>query len=233
MAGKIEKLITLVEAAELLRVSRHTVQAWVSPSSPNHRPEFARMVRHAGRKTLFVADEIAAWLQQRRGTITSPTERSNYWRERFIAGRGLLKGLVKSDAGPAGYLPFQGGIIGLDTEPLIAWLADGPGAASLYNLVMRADGLMVSTVLAAWILRRSLRFPARTMLIRDFMLEQNVFEVAPFNDEALRRSLTLGSGINELALQNYSSCLAAGCNAFLSGEKNLVRIAGLPVISFV
>ena len=48
-----EKLLTIAEIAEKLRVSKHTVQAWISPSSPNHKPEFADMARHSGRKTVF------------------------------------------------------------------------------------------------------------------------------------------------------------------------------------
>ena len=234
MSEKNEILLTIQEIANRLRVSRHTVQAWISPSSPNHRPEFAAMARHAGRKTLFVEEEVLAWLNQRRGPVYSPaaSERSAYWRERFIAGRGLLKGLIKSGQHQSGFLPFQGGLLGLDTEPVLEWLADGPAAASIYNLVMRADGLVLSVPLAAWILRRSSRFAGKTRPMRDFMLDQNVFELAPQNEDSLRRSIELPAGINELSLQNYSACMAFGVSAFLTSEKNLLKVPGLPLISF-
>lgn len=234
MPGNNEKLLTLNEVATLFRVSKHTVQAWISPSSPNHRPEFAAMARHAGRKTLFVEAEALAWLNQRRGPVysTAVPERSAYWRERFVAGRGLLKGLIKSGDHNPGFINFQGGLLGLDTEPVLVWLADGPGAAALYNLVMRCEGLFMPVPLASWIMRRALRFAGKAKLLQDFILDQNIFELALFNEDALRRGFELPAGINELTLQNYSCCMASGANAFLSSEKNLLKVAGVPVISF-
>ncbi len=234
MALKNEKLLTLSEVANLLRVSRHTVQAWISPSSPNHRPEFAAMARHAGRKTLFVEEEALAWLNQRRGPVYSSnaSERSAYWRERFVAGRGLLKGLVKAGDQNPGFINFQGGLLGLDAAPMLAWLADGTGAGPLYNLIMRAEGLIMPIPLAAWVLRRSQRFPGKVRLLQDFFVDQNIFELAPFNEDALKRGLELGGHINELSLQNYCCCLSAGAAAFLTSEKNILKVAGLPVISF-
>lgn len=235
MVKNAEKLLTLSEIAEILRVSKHTVQAWISPSSPNHRPEFAAMARHAGRKTVFIEDEVLAWLNQRRGPVysTSIAERSAYWRERFVAGRGLLKGLIKSsEEKNTGLVSFQGGLLAMDAEPLISWLADGQGATAVYNLVMRADGVVLPVPLAFWVLRRALRFPARFKQVQDFMLDQNVFELAPFNEDAIRRSLELPTGLNELCLQNYCCSLSAGCSAFLTGNKNLLKIPGLPLISF-
>lgn len=234
MAINDEKLLTLNEVADLFRVSRHTVQAWISPSSPNHRPEFAAMARHAGRKTLFVENEVKAWLDQRRGPVYAigASERSPYWRERFVAGRGLLKGLIKVSEHNPGFMPFQGGLLGLDTEPVLVWLADGPGAAALYNLILRAEGLVMPVPLLAWIMRRTSRFTRKVRLMTDFMLDQNIFELAPFHEDAVRRLVAMPSGINEQTLQNYSCCMAAGVSAFLSGEKNLLKVPGLPVISF-
>ncbi|MEW6709139.1 MAG: helix-turn-helix domain-containing protein [Candidatus Riflebacteria bacterium] len=234
MAEKNENLLTLAEISTRLRVSKHTVQAWISPSSPNHRPEFAAMARHAGRKTLFVEEEVLTWLNQRRGAIyaVAGTERSAYWRERFFAGRGLLKGLVKSSESTSSFISFPGGLLGLDTEPLMNWLADGPGAPAIYNLAMRADGLVISVPVASWVLRRALRIPGKFKQLQDFMMDQNIFELAEFREDALRRSLTLPSGINELGLQNYCCCISAGASAFLTAEKNLLKIPGLPVISF-
>ncbi|MFZ5952102.1 MAG: helix-turn-helix transcriptional regulator [Candidatus Rifleibacteriota bacterium] len=234
MNEKNENLLTLSEIASRLRVSKHTVQAWISPSSPNHRPEFAAMARHAGRKTLFVEEEVMVWLNQRRGAIyaAASTERSAYWRERFLAGRGLLKGLVKSGEGSSSFIAFPGGLLGLDTDPMMNWLADGPGAPAIYNLVMRSDGLVISISLASWILRRALKIPGKFKQLQDFIMDQNVFELAGFGEDALRRSLALPAGINELGLQNYCCCISAGASAFLTAEKNLLKIPGLPVISF-
>lgn len=229
-----EKLLTLNEISQVLRVSRHTVQAWISPSSPNHRPEFASLARHAGRKTVFVEEEVFAWLNQRKGPVYSPgiSERSAYWQERFIAGRGLLKGLIKSPESSVGFFPFQGGLLALDTEPIVCWLSDGPGASGIHNLIMGADGIILSVPLVSWLIRRSMRFPGKLKEVQDFMLNQNVFELAPFNEDAVRRSLELPVGLNENSAQNYCCSIAAGCASFLTGNKNLLKIPGLPVTSF-
>ncbi len=94
---KKDELLTIIQLADVLQVSRHTIQAWVSPSSPNHRPEFAALARHAGRKTVFYKNEVKNWLDQRKGPIYSQDlkEVSPYWREKFKKSRGMLKGLVK------------------------------------------------------------------------------------------------------------------------------------------
>jgi predicted DNA-binding transcriptional regulator AlpA len=115
MSKNQEKLLTINEISQKLRVSRHTVQAWISPSSPNHRPEFAAMARHAGRKTLFIEKEVLNWLNQRRGAVYSPgyAEHSAYWRERFLAGRSALKGIIKTVDGTESFIEFSGGLVGL------------------------------------------------------------------------------------------------------------------------
>jgi len=231
-----DKLITLAEVAGLLRVSRHTVQAWISPSSPNHRPEFAIMARHAGRRTVFIEDEISAWLNQRRGAIysESPAERTTYWRERFLAGRGLLRGVIKSperamierNAG------FAGGLLALDVGPLLVWLTDGDGTASLLNLAGRAEGLVLSVPLAMWLLRKGARTPGRNAALHDFVLAQNIFELAPLNESALRRSLELPVAAGEISLQGYSACLEAGATVFVTSDRILLKTPGLPVCSY-
>ena len=97
---------------------------------------------------------------------------------------------------------------------------------------MRGDGLVLSVPLAAWILRRSSRFVAKTRPMRDFMLDQNVFELAPLNEDGLRRSIELPTGIAELSLQNYCACMSFGVSCFLTSEKNLLKVSGLPLLSF-
>jgi predicted DNA-binding transcriptional regulator AlpA len=231
-----EKLLTLIEISELLRVSRHTVQAWLSPSSPNYRAEFAILARHAGRKTVFSENEILAWLNQRRGSVysSSQPERSPYWRERFIAGRGILKSIIKApeiertglNAG------FSGGVLALDAEPLLSWLADGTHTADLLVMANRAEGLMLSVPLCSWILRRAGRSMSRSLAIRDFLLGNNIFELAAMNEEALIRSLELPYGTNELSIQGYCSCIAAGASSFLTANTHLLKVPGLRVCGF-
>ena len=116
-----EKLLTLNEIAEKLRVSRHTVQAWISPSSPNHKPEFANMARHAGRKTVFIEDEIETWLNQRKGAIYSQEfiETSAYWREKFISARGTISNAV---------------IMGINNN--VGFIRYATGGASIHDMVI-------------------------------------------------------------------------------------------------
>lgn len=232
----MEKFITLENVAELLRVSRHTVQAWVSPSSPNHRPEFALLARHAGRKTVFVESEIILWLNQRRGPMYAENQagRSAYWRERFIAGRGLLKGLIKEpDINPdltAG--SFSQGILALDADPLLVWLSDGARAAELTSLVNRAEGLMISVPLAYWLLRRMTKSPGRLVELQDFLIGNSTFELAPLNEDALRRSSGFQASINDLTLQGYCCCVASGADSFLSSNRLLLKVPGVRVTAF-
>jgi len=232
----LEKLITIQNAAEILRVSKHTVQAWVSPSSPNHRPEFASLVRHAGRKTVFVESEIVSWLNQRRGPMYAENQagRSAYWRERFIAGRGLLKGLLKepenSSDMPVGV--FNQGILALDADPLLIWLADGSRAPELLALINRAEGLMISVPLAYWLLRRTIKTPGRQLELQDFLIGNSTFEMAPLNEDALRRSSGFQASINDLTLQGYCCCMAAGADSFLSNSRLLLKVPGLRVTAF-
>lgn len=231
-----EKLFTLQEVAEKLRVSKHTVQAWISPSSPNHRPEFAILARHAGRKTVFVETDIEAWLNQRRGAVYSDSfsERSAYWREKFIAGRGLLKGYVKAPEidraeKAAG---FSGGLLAFDAEPILSWLSDGAVAPEILAMAGRAEGLVLAVPLAFWLLRRAMRTPSRYQAVNDFLLGQNIFELAPMNEEVLRRALELPQTAGELSLQSYCCCLVAGASVFMTGNKTLLKLPGLSVSSF-
>ncbi len=229
----VEKFLTLNEIAQKLRVSRHTVQAWISPSSPNHRSEFAILARHAGRKTLFLESDVDAWLSQRRGAVYSQNygERSAYWREKFAGGRGLLKGYVKSPevVRASKSLSFNEGLLALDAEPLLIWLTDGSGAAEIFSLAGRAEGLVLAVPLAFWILRRAGRSSVQYGKIHDFVLGQNVFELAPFNEDVMRRSLELPQTIGELSLQSYCCSIAAGASLFLTGNRHLLKQPGLPV----
>ncbi|PKL47731.1 MAG: hypothetical protein CVV42_11965 [Candidatus Riflebacteria bacterium HGW-Riflebacteria-2] len=231
-----DSLITLAEVASLLRVSRHTVQAWMSPSSPNHRPEFAIMARHAGRRTVFIRSEITAWLDQRRGALYSdnPAARTTYWRERFVAGRGLLRGVIKAPEHVTGerLAGFGGGLLAVDAGPLMTWLADGDGAAGLLALAGRAEGLVISVPLALWLLRRAAKMPGRYAALHDFVLAQNIFELAPLNEAALRRALELPAAAAEISLQGYCCCIEAGAAMFVTSERILLKTPGLPVCSY-
>lgn len=194
------------------------------------------LARHAGRKTVFLDSDIEAWLNQRRGAVYSVSfsERSAYWREKFIAGRGLLKGFVKSPEITRGdrTISFAGGLLALDAEPLLVWLTDGQGAAEVFAMVSRAEGLILAVPLAFWVLRRAGRSPAHQSLINDFILGQNVFELAPMNEEVLRRSLELPQTTGELSLQSYCCSIAAGAAVFMTGNRQLLKTPGLPVSGF-
>lgn len=231
-----DRLVTLNEVAQLLRVSRHTVQAWISPSSPNHRPEFAIMARHAGRKTVFIADEVTAWLNQRRGAVYSdnPAARTTYWRERFIAGRALLRGVLKAPEREASQLRsgFAGGLLAFDAGPLLTWLSDGEGSAGLLAMVNRAEGLVLSVPLALWMMRRALRTPGRYAALRDFVLAQNIFELAPLNEGALMRADDLPASVSDISLQGYCCCLEAGAATFVTADRVLLKTPGLPVSGY-
>lgn len=231
-----DKLLTLHEAAELLRVSRHTVQAWISPSSPNHKPEFAIMARHAGRRTVLVEAEILSWLNQRRGAVYAeiPAGRTAYWREHFIAGRGLLRGLIKSpDRIVSERIPvFAGGLLAFDVGPLLSWLTDGDGSAALLAIVGRAEGLVLPVPLALWILKRAARTQGRYAVLHDFILTQNIFELAVLDEAALRRAIDLPANIADISLQSYCCSLEAGASMFITGDRGLLKTPGLPVSGY-
>ena len=212
--NSFNNLITLKEISELLKVSRHTVQAWISPSSPNHRPEFARLARHAGRKTVFLKDEVFEWLNHRRGPIYSERmgERSPYWRDRFISGRGMLKGILKLEEtlSSTGSSDLVEDLLGLDTEPLLIWLADSPGAERVFRMIRQASGLIISVPLCNWVLRRVGKSGKKFEPVREFLLMDGVFELAPFNEAAMLRGLELPKGIGDLPAQNYSLYIRKG-----------------------
>lgn len=233
----MEKYLDIVEAASLLRVSRHTVQAWMSPSSPNHRPEFAAIARHAGRKSLFAKEDVLAWVEQRRGAMYAQTmpERSTYWRERFLAARGSLKGILRPGADRTFKTPvimFNQGMLALDSDPLISWLLDDKGANFTYKLVSLADGLVVAVPMVLWLLRKASRNTAGYTKLKSFLLTDRVFELAPLSVEALNRYLELPVRSSDLSLQNYCCCITHGAGAFLTSNKTLSNQPGLPVISF-
>lgn len=233
----MEKYLNIIEVASLLRVSRHTVQAWMSPSSPNHRPEFAAIARHAGRKSLFAKDDVMAWVEQRRGAMYSQAmpERSAYWRERFLAARGSLKGILRPVADHDFKTPvvmFNQGMLALDSEPLISWLLDDKGSNFTYKLASIADGLVVAVPMALWLLRRASRNAAGYARLKSFLLTDSVFELAPLSVEAMNRFLELPVQSADLALQSYCCCITHGAAAFLTSNKTLLRQPGLPVISF-
>lgn len=231
-----DNLLTLPEVAGVLRVSRHTVQAWISPSSPNHRPEFAMMARHAGRRTVFVEAEILAWLNQRRGAVYSdnPAGRTAYWYERFVAGRGLLRGMIKPPERVMSerITGFTGGLLAFDAGPLLTWLTDGDGSAALLALAGRAEGLILSVPLALWVLRRASRMQGRYVVVRDFILTQNVFELAVLDEAALRRAVELPATIADISLQSYCCSLEAGATMFVTGDRVLLKTPGLPVSGY-
>ena len=229
-----EKLLTLNEIAEKLRVSRHTVQAWISPSSPNHKPEFANMARHAGRKTVFIENEIETWLNQRKGAIYSQEfiETSAYWREKFIAARGLFKESIKPQELPKTIKKnFGSGKLGLDYEPLLIWLSDSPHSAEISSIVNRADGLVIAIPLVWWFLKRFVRNKKLYASAKKFFIDDNIFELAPMNEESLKRALELPMAAGELSIQSYACTNTAGAVSLLTENQILLKTQGLSVCS--
>lgn len=228
------KYLTINEIADILRVSRHTVQAWISPSSPNHRPEFSSLARHAGRKTVFIEEEVLSWLNQRRGAIYSEIlpGRSAYWREKWTSGRGLLRGVVKDPIRSGEKKVFGGGLLALDTEPLLAWLADSSCCSDISRNVEQAEGLILPATIAIWLLRRIARMPSKILSVKDFIMSSNIFELAPFNENSIQRALELPIGISELSLNAYCCSLEAGASAFYTANTTLLKTPGLPAVAF-
>ena len=229
-----EKLLTLNEIAEKLRVSRHTVQAWMSPSSPNHKPEFANLARHSGRKTVFIEEEIDTWLNQRKGAIFSIkyTETSAYWRERFFSYRGFLKSYINPpqiSKYPQKF--FNSGKLGVDHEPLIAWLTDLPNSSDVLNTVNKADGLIIAVPLVWWFLRKIWRNKKQYKIMKKFLIEDNIFEFAPMNEDSLKRSLELPPLAGELSIQSYACSNSYGANSLLTFNPILLNTKGLSVCS--
>lgn len=229
-----EKLLTLTEIAEKLRVSKHTVQAWMSPSSPNHKPEFANIARHAGRKTVFIEEEIETWLNQRKGAIFSQgfSETSAYWRERFIAARGLFRNVIK--APEIGKIPrknFNNGKLGLDYEPLLVWLSDSANSSDVISAVNKSNGLIIAVPLVWWFLRKFWRNKKHYNLAKKFLIEDNIFELAPMNENSLQRSLELPIQAGELSVQSYACINAYGGSSLFTFNQTLLSTKGLSVCS--
>ncbi len=231
-----EKLLTLKEIAEKLRVSRHTVQAWISPSSPNHKPEFANLARHSGRKTLFLESEVDTWLNQRKGALysTNLSLTSAYWREKFISSKGLLKNTLKISQNivKGTKRSFNSGKLALDYEPLIIWLTDSDYSNDILNIVNKSDGLILAVPVVWWFLRRIMRNKKQYLNLKKFFLEDNIFELAPMNEESLKKSLELPSLAGELSIQAYACTNNAGASSLLTANQILLKTKGLSVCSF-
>lgn len=229
-----DKLLTLTEIAEKLRVSKHTVQAWMSPSSPNHKPEFANIARHAGRKTVFLEDEVETWLNQRKGSLYSQniSETSAYWRERFISARGLFKNIVKEpEIGKVTRKNFNNGKLGIDFEPLLVWLTDSINSSEVLTVVNKSDGLVIAVPIVWWFLRKFWRNKKQYNIAKKFFIDDNIFELAPMNENSLQRSLELPIQAGELSVQSYACINAYGANSLLTFNQTLLTTKGLSVCS--
>lgn len=230
----MQNILTINEVANKLRVSKHSVQAWISPSSPNHRPEFAAMVRHAGRKSVFLEEEIDLWLNQRKGAMYSQKfiETSAYWRERFESARGLFKGKINEpELAKNPKRNFNSGKLALDYEPLLLWLTDSPNSKEIQSYINKAENLIIAVPLAWWFLKRVWRNSKQLAVSKKFLIEDNIFELAPMNEESLKKSLELPAGAGELSMQSYACGITAGADSLLTANPSLLRTPGLAVCS--
>lgn len=216
-------------------MSKYTVQAWISPSSPNHKPEFARLARHAGKKTVFVESEVLTWVDQRRGRENRlpGIESSPYWFERFISGRGMLKNIVRgAEAVPKTLRGgFKRGKLGLDSGPLLAWLTDGPDAQRVYSVVSRAESLVISATLCCQILQKLKKIPIRYADTESFLLSSGSFDIAQVNENVIRRLSGYPGNISESHAVNCAASLEWGADWFATWNEDLLEIPGLPVIA--
>ncbi len=229
-----EKLLTLIEIAEKLRVSKHTIQAWISPSSPNHKPEFANLARHSGRKTVFLENEVDLWLNQRKGAIYSLnfTETSAYWREKFISSKGILKNLIKPpiiDKIPL--KQFNSGKLGIDHEPLLIWLTDSSNSSNILSIINRAESLVIAIPFVWWLLKKFWKNKKIFNILKNFLIEDNIFELAPMNEESIKRSLEIPITAGDISIQSYSCTNTAGATSLLTYNQVLLKTQGLSVCS--
>jgi predicted DNA-binding transcriptional regulator AlpA len=227
-------ILTLIEVAEKLRVSKHTIQAWMSASSPNHRPDFASMARHAGRKTIFLENDIDTWLEQRKGATyyESFSEVSAYWREKFIKGRGLLKGFVKAPEikNIESNVYFTAGKLGLDLDAVLVWLTDASAADRVSQTVNRAEYLILPVILSHFLLSKSQKSSIYYEKLKDFLLIQNIFVQAPFNEAVLQMIIDRNLPANDFSVQIYCSCMIAKSDFFLTANNYLLEQNGFNTI---
>jgi|GEM_PF-1121688 len=227
--------MTLPEAADALRISRHTIQSWISPSSQNFRPEFARLVKHAGKKTIFIPEEIFSWVSQRgvvRRRILENGERSSYWFEKFLSGKGLLKDFVfPPEEIKEGPKDFKGGMIGLDSGPLLGWLTESAGSARITKIVERSEGVILPLNLASWILKRIRKIPRSYEKVKIYFFSSGIFELAPINEEAAIKASLLPPEVPDLQALSFAAAMESGAEVFATWNANLYKVPGLSLIS--
>lgn len=234
MEKKRQNYLNINDVSNLLKVSKHTVQAWVSPSSPNHKSEFALLARHAGRRTLFLEDDVLNWLNQRRGPLYAQkiNERSPYWKDLLLETRGLFKNSIAlpNETKKLSKRKFNGGSIGFDTEPLLIWLTDHQKASDIKKIIIKADTIILPITLCNKILRQTKKNKKVFEKMKSFLLEQRIFELADFNERALALTETLPTGLSESNTINYASSIANGADFFLTRNIGLSNIKSLPLV---
>ncbi|HNV69431.1 MAG TPA: helix-turn-helix domain-containing protein [Candidatus Ozemobacteraceae bacterium] len=229
------RLLTVREAARLLRLSPHTLQSWMSPSSPNYRPEFSRLALRAGRRTLYRTTDLLTWLEQHQATrsILPGSERSVNWFERFVAARGTLNLPYQSEPtpDPSPDSLFRGGFLALDGAPLFAWLANTSEAPRILRLARRAEGLVLPLPTAGWMLRRLRRFPNALDQIQSLLFRSGIFEAASLNEEAVSRISQLPSAIADVAAMSYGAAIVHGASVFATWNTALLEAPGALVLA--
>ncbi|MBR4570469.1 MAG: hypothetical protein IKO19_07395, partial [Candidatus Riflebacteria bacterium] len=66
---------------------------------------------------------------------------------------------------------------------------------------------------------------------KKFFIDDNIFELAPMNEESLKRSLELPMTAGELSIQSYACTNTAGAVSLLTVNQILLKTQGLSVCS--
>ena len=110
-------------------------------------------------------------------------------------------------------------------------MADSKNSSEVLSTINQAEGLVIAIPLVWWFLRRVWRNKKQFSLLRKFLLEDNIFELAPMNEDSLKRSLELPPSAGELSIQSYACVNSYGANSLLTYNPILLNTKGLAVCS--
>ncbi len=97
-------------------------------------------------------------------------------------------------------------------------------------MVEGAETLMLSAVLVNWLLSKAFGKENYFYLLKDFLLDQNIFVIAPLDELALNNLWNAHAKINDMSYLIYFSCNAANVDYLLTTNRNLLQIKSLNLI---